>query len=63
MEENKRKHANRVKARLDNASVNMNISKELEGREMALLERVKMTYQVEKKMVERLHQVNAESPV
>ena len=30
---------------------------------MALLERVKTTYNTEKKMVERLHKVNAESPV
>ena len=39
------------------------MSKELEEREMALLERLQRTYQTEKAMVERLYKVNAESPV
>ena len=39
------------------------MSKELEEREMALLERLQRTYQTEKAMVEQLYKVNAESPV
>ena len=54
MDENAQAHANRVKKRLDNAALNMQVSRQLEERELALLERVKNTYNTEKKMVESL---------
>jgi hypothetical protein len=52
-----------VKKRLDNAALNMQVSKQLEERELALLERVSATYNTEKKMVESLQKINQESPV
>lgn len=55
-------HKNRIEQRVNAAKSIQNVSKELETKEIALLERLQATYNAEKDIVEKLYKVNAQSP-
>ena len=62
MEMGRTSYVGRITNRIEGAKSIQNVSKELETKEIALLERLQSTYNAEKAMVERLYKVNAESP-
>ena len=56
-------YANRIKQRMEAAKQTSSVSGELEKQEQALFEKLKNTYNTEKKMVEELQKINMQSPV
>lgn len=56
-------YAMRIKQRVEAAKQAQGISAELEKKEQALFEKLKNTYNTEKRMVEELYKINQRSPV